>query len=1410
MKRILLVQAALLSTLFISSIAYSDTVISVSTPGPLSTSDTGNIEITDTGQVINLAGNAIELNAADTTVTIDANNGPYGSNAVEASNIGINITASGTVTVGGGGSGITSNGGSTGIYATALADIINNGGTIQGNGNGGVFLDVGSDGSQINNNSGGIILDNNGFFGMNISGTDLNLTNNGVGSSISGSGGSGIVLASTASGATIINIDGALITDTNGFFGINASGPGLNLTNEGVDKTGAISTISGNGSGGIILASTASGATIINIDGALITDTGGNFGISAAGANLNIRNAGVDKTSGDISSISGSGGGGIILASTASGATIINESGALITDTGTNTAIIVNGAGLNLTNEGAGTKIVGTGAGGILLNASAANTTIQNYTGGLITDTSGAGGIIVSNGATSTFIGNTGGSSITSIGGQGIYTNAAGVTISNDGVGSKISGTGSGGIYIDSNASSTNIENSNGGLITDPNTAISVNNGAITTTITNNAGASITSTANGPTIYHNTNGATIINSGTISNTSNSVNPEAIFLDVNSANVTIQNNSTGLITSTGAVYTIRSNLSVGTNLINDGVISASSVSLGAIDGSYQTIQNNSNGLIIGSNAIATVGANLINNSGTIIGNGGVGYAAVFDLNTLALNNNVGGLISGVNGSDAILTSINFVLNNSGTVQSDTGYAINLFDGPATWDIFNGSTGAILVTNPGKAAIFVLPAAIAPITITNAGAITVPSGTAIDLSAMPGGNYVQGTLVQNGGTITGDIRLAPVAETFAGIFTMNGGTVNGDIYTTNNGTPGLAQILTLNAGTINGFIQLNTQNDTTINLVGTTISGAIERQGGTDIINVTGGSFEAITNTAGGTGTLNINRSFTILASNISGVDFINVNNAGTVFKIGATVNTHAVTTIHANTTMTLDPDFIDTGPVTNAGTLNLPLNNTLTASTYTATNSSNTQFELNANPGAIIVTAAAPGAATFNVGSIITPTGSFLPGIYDVVFTEGAASTIVDHSTLSLSTLGRLTFHKATIGSPGAEILQITISGSTFVDIVGGNPWTQGVANTINLLQLYGMQGLAPMIYQLNSEGTNQEVEAALESLTPDASYALAELGMLGLNVTFQGIQAKQINAAGRRYAHNLSYGDGLSPAYDVWIDVLGGNVKQNPRQFYSGYHGAGVGTIIGADFDLSDCASFGIAGSYIKFNASTQGLSPKSQEVKSVSGAVYGWYAFTERFFVDAMLGVSSEQFDTNRTINVGAIHTGANAEFFGVEYGALADIGYAWVNNGQYFVAPIVRVKYLLLALDDYTELGVDPLNLTVNNKTLNELAGGVGLRFASLYEKSTFTFEPEAAVYYLYDFMSDAQQSFANFAGGGISFETYGMKPGRDIGDLELSLNVYSKDWVMNFTYDLEVRDRFISNIGYLQFTYMLENLL
>lgn len=945
----------------------------------------------------------------------------------------------------------------------------------------------------------------------------------------------------------------------------------------------------------------------------------------------------------------------------------------------------------------------------------------------------------------------------------------------------------------------------------------------------NNAGMIVNQgTGSLATLVINGDNANIQNTGSIVNI-DAVN--AINIEAGGTNATINNKTGASIfnssTATGPTLLVND---IGLTLTNAGsILQGAAFDTLLLNESFTSITNQSGGLInqTGGGAKAVIQVN-----------GGGGNL------TNEQNATIQATKTFTRGIDFTTDPYTGLLTNAGTISTLDSAALALGVN-FTQVITNEATGNLTRNAAGEATVLTTAVVTLGGGFLNRGNITATGGgSAIDFFTNPS----QVTLTQESGVINGNILLGVAGSTGGNdVFVMEGGTILGNVTAAGVN----ANLLQLNGGEIGGTVQLGGVGDT-VNLAGTDIIGPLLGGAGDDEINVTGGNFQLLDG-AGGTNTLNVQKSF-IPNGPIAFMGNINVQNAGTVFRVNNPItdmNKDGIV-IDANTTLELNSSIqgsgsisnnglldiisdslidLSTGPgsiVTNgAGVVNLR-DNVLTLNSNTANafdNNAGTTLRVGLNGlsgsnavlsnGSLNVLSAQNDAVTLSADSFVQPVvNGFIPNgsRFDIITVAGGGTIdpvftkIVQPASVFLSFSEQF--------NSGDTILSLIAHSNSF-EIFSSTEVTPGIAQALDIIadnNGFGSPLLTDLIAQFQGLTSADAVELAMESLIPPFNYGLVAGSHLGMDIMFDSVtkrlgekKARTVKPAGvQTAATGVNSGDYLINSGGVWGQVLGGYLNQSTRHDLAGYKAKGAGLALGGDWMPNDCTTFGLAASYTKVNVDDKNLNPKDQSIKSWQGTAYGWWEFMDGLYLDAMFGVSSNHYKTNRVINVNQLHTAAHGDFDGTQYGAQADLGWDFVDCSDYFLAPFLRLKYIHLDLDDYTETGA--YGLHVENNNVQEFLGGVGFRVGSIYRCGSIQYVPEISAMIAYDFKNDGEQTFAGFTAGGPAFATNGIKPGRTIFDLGVGVNTYmSCNSILEVKYNLEVRSEFFGNSLYLQYNYL-----
>lgn len=935
----------------------------------------------------------------------------------------------------------------------------------------------------------------------------------------------------------------------------------------------------------------------------------------------------------------------------------------------------------------------------------------------------------------------------------------------------------------------------------------------------------------------------IINSGFIEQTTATETAAAVILNPSLESGTFTNTETGTIWNTaadGTGNTVEIRSTAGATLgtfTNAGLIENKSTAGGSaifIDGGTQfnLTQFDNTGVIINQNKGA--GTPTLKATGTV-------------LITNGINNNTGGSIVA---GDTTLSAVDLsgitpdaadagaVFNNAGDVVGNVLLAPN---GPGnTATVFNSTDGTI------SGGVF------AAGTSSTANVLNVTGGTIRSIENTADAGVTPNTYNLSGGTVVDYLHLPNVAGNVVNLSgtdmgTILGGTTAGDIFNITGGSffaldgnTG-ASTVNINAtfetnGEISNIPVLNINGAGTVFTANNKISGidatSLNVGVGTTFIpnNIVeaGAGVQAVINV---NGTLLVNTANTVFDFSNSTTSFTSVINNNGLTQIG----TEGVLRILGNwigNTEGGNPLFVSD----NGGTLNVQI-----YGPPGCTGIAN---------GQMIVDSFANGnqyAVELRADSFLHPefTG-FLPGGQTIdiitVYTggENTAEAILNDSTLVPYQSAVISFVPAVVQTgtgiapppPDPEytsILRLTVDRRTYLSL-SSTGVTPGVAQTLDAFAnpCPPTNDIYTLLSALDQIPTQLGVEQAMESLTPGFNYGLIAGSNIGMNSVFEAItdrvfelvwtgnhhqlrfpnRTAQRFASGQDDAQNFrlamgsgdNFGDEFSTS-GVWIRPIGAYLTQDSREGVAGYLAKGYGLAMGIDWGINECTTYGVALSYTKVNVDDRAFAPKNDDIKSWQGTLYGFYDFSYGMYFNAIAAFAHNNYHSNRVIHAHDFITTATGSFTGNQWGIQGDLGRSIPNQSCYFFAPFVRLKYINVNFDEYTETDAGDLNLRVNYKNSSEFLGGIGFRTALDFMSGGVEWVPELMAMIAYDFYNNGQQSTGAMAVG-PAFDTNGIAPGRTIFDLGLALNAVCGTSVTTVKYNLELRDKFVGNAAYLQY--------
>ena len=1250
----------------------------------------------------------------------------------------------------------------------------------------------------ILNQTGGI-LNNNGSInvigaGSNAvqSSADNTRINNGSATSTGViSGESRAVDISGGSGATVNNVAGSEILATgdqrNGTVYLDSDVQGVTINNDGlIDARGA----------GSDPASTNQGAGI-------------SAELDAAGNNFDINNTGTIAGSGSAAAGDAVAGDGIRLERTrVSGALNATTSGAFtgtITNSGSITSESNNGttAGIRAVNgvsfqgtiENSGT-ISGVQNGVYLGNAVAAGG--ADHTGGVVNNS----GNITSD------------SRAVNIDGTGLTVNNSGNIL---GTGDQRNGT----VYADGTADDYTINNTgtidagagnNGsgiaaevGGAADGITNLSITNGG---TIAGRGSESAATGAAGDGIRIGNAGNTgtvegnITNSGTITSESTNGTTGAIrVVDGVGYQGTLENSGVIAGVQNGVYYGNGDH--TGGVLNNSGDIRSNSRAVN-IDGTGLTVNNSGNILATGNQRNGTVYADgtaddyAINNTGTIdagAGNNGSGIAAEVGGaadGTTSLSITNGGTITGRGSESAASGAAGDGIRignagNTGTVEGDITNS-----GTITSESTNGTTGGIrVVDGVGYQG-----------TLENSGTISGAQN-----GVYYGNGDHTGGVLNNSGNITSDSRAVNIDGT--GLTVNNSGNIlgtgdqrNGTVYadgTADNYTINNTGVIGAGAGNNGSGIAAEIDADNTVQNANIVNSGSIIARGnvlasgdaaGVRIFGSSAPDALANINITNDTGGI-------ISSESSAGVLIEGVTSTGSITNNGSITGTTAA----IDTTSALGDITINQG----TGSLNGGVRSGVGNDTLNITGDATVNGDINLGAGNNSTNVANGARLQLNNSNTIVSNldVSGTLGISDPVNVTGdanfSAGSTVAIDTSDIVTQSNVDFVTATGALTDNGVALAETNNSLLLDF--------SIATTPNTLQLRSSAAdvassvqdpnIANFATALQSAIAAQATGSAFNNVTSSLN-ALANVGEfenavapllpstnIGITREVYNSQANAFDTVANRFQLDSAHKSSL------WHEISAGTSDRDggSQLTQSGYDANSFGITIGADTQISDAFSAGLAFTYSNIDIDDSGLSSQNTEIDYYGIQLYGNYK-RNNHFISGQIAYGIGESDSTRSSNVGSIQSDSDLD----QVLARVTTGYKFEYQKQQ-ITPFASFQYGNTSQDSFSENG--GLDFQVNASDVSVAELGIGVDYSTPFKIAgkDAKFNLKAAWYH--DFADDERNLNVSF--NNQAFDIRGIGADRNSLELEAGIGIHLKEnLLLDFRYKGTYSSDFESHAG------------
>jgi hypothetical protein len=287
-----------------------------------------------------------------------------------------------------------------------------------------------------------------------------------------------------------------------------------------------------------------------------------------------------------------------------------------------------------------------------------------------------------------------------------------------------------------------------------------------------------------------------------------------------------------------------------------------------------------------------------------------------------------------------------------------------------------------------------------------------------------------------------------------------------------------------------------------------------------------------------------------------------------------------------------------------------------------------------------------------------------------------------------------------------------------------------------------------IVHTLKSEVFDKELQQAVAApaLVNGAQNATLAVVNNLTNTVFARTGA--IRAA--RNDIGIATGDGAGVNQAIWMEFFGGSGKQGKVLNYDGSKSKVVGGTIGGDTN-TEYGTIGLAFTYADSQVKGKSTQREKLDAKSYSLTGYGEYDMGDGFFLDALAGVSFQNYKTKRTVTAPIAQT-LKSKSHGTAFTGELGLGRLIKFENGSDITPSVAVRYTHLKLGRGKDRGgatAMQVSYKNNNTTVGTFIGGVSL--GHTIDNGSLKLRPEIHANLLHDFAAGKQRRISNISGAG-----------------------------------------------------------
>ncbi len=618
-----------------------------------------------------------------------------------------------------------------------------------------------------------------------------------------------------------------------------------------------------------------------------------------------------------------------------------------------------------------------------------------------------------------------------------------------------------------------------------------------------------------------------------------------------------------------------------------------------------------------------------------------------------------------------------------------------------------------------------------------------------------------------TITGNIGEA--GKTIGTFLIYDGGTNANLVQTTGNlyvdtitvGASDTLQLLGTSAQTVSGAVTGGTVtvgNGTSTSNV--TFNSALASLAG---FNVKDNASATLSNSFATTGNLSVDGNLTVAQG----------KNATVADVVAGSAQGNFYLTVGTSSGNDNSATLLDTGAALDFADLDGTNANTMTLSLKPGTG-------VVANGQEFLIIDGAATVANFTNGASIAD--SF--ALFDFTLSDGATATLGADDSDIVATASRVNIAAVTNTQTNADTLTSFLDSVTAADTAA--------------------DAVLESVY--NSVLANPDPDDAAESIQAavDGGLIIAANNFAAANNNINNQQLAALRIGGGETG--MAAGDGYTlTGARFWSQAFGKTATQDRRDSIDGFDLDTYGVAFGADKELDNDVTIGVAFSYGDTEVDSKNATTTNTEIDSYQLSLYGDYDLGNDVYVSGSAYYAYHDIQSTRH-NVGGVSgLTAKGDFSANQYGMRAEVGRDY-KRGESLITPKILTNISHYDADSYTETGAGGASLSVDTDAVDVVELGVGADAKwSLQQANGAVLQPVLSAEYRHDFIGDEVESNSSFTGTNASFQTKGFDPAQDTFSLGASVTYYAADnWEFTADYDYEFKQDYDSHSGFLKAAY------